>query len=85
MQLNEQFEFDKLDHQAMIDGGFTFFSISGYKPATYFDRAFFRLGSENGVVKRVELFESMPFFPGKPKMIIEVPGAPESLSFNVGA
>ena len=84
MQLNTKFTLDKLDHQAMIDGGFEFFSLSGYKPATYFDRAFIRLGSEKGVVKRIELFESMSSYPGRPKMIIEVPGAPEGLNYNVG-
>lgn len=85
MQLNKQFELDKLNHQTMIDGGFSFHTISGYKPATYFDRAFLRLGSQNNTVKRIEMFDSMLGYPGKPKMIIEVPGAPQELDYNVGS
>jgi len=74
MKLKDKFDIDSLSHKKLIDGGMTFHSISGYKPNSYFDQPFLRLGTLTDLTPvTIDIFDSMVTYPGKPKIIIESP------------
>jgi hypothetical protein len=87
MKLDDKFTFEGMSHNTLTQGGLVYHSVSGYKPATFFDRPFLRTGSnEQGKIVRLDIFESMVVYPKTPRMVIEVVSAEnESLHHNAGA
>lgn len=92
MKLDDKFKMETLSHQNLIDGGMRFHPVSGYKPNSYFDRPFLRLGTWADMTPVViDVFDSMLTYPKKPKMVIETLALQDqthllkTIHYNVGA